>query len=343
MMTCGMCSHPSSGDPPAPAVPDFSGEWVSSAYEGDVDAFLAEMGAGLMARLGARLRRYDVDNTVRIFKQKGNQLDIDVDTYNTADVRGRRRYTQMLTVGGGQQVCEDEEGVVMVEPAWEYRGRDAPVLRLEITEQDGSKPRTARHWIDGSELVIEYTTRSGCSVKWRCRRRVGTGPAKAPPVMLNPPPPPRAELMKNGRPDFSGTWISQRYDGDIDGFFEEMGIGKAGRTAMSAMNYGIGMVEKVIVQTGDDLEISDAWPTGPVTQKFSVGAGEQVTVGTQGKELYVTPDWEHTHVLRVATQPFDRAATPNGPMRYFYEGDHMVVMFESVTGRTVKYLYSRKQ
>jgi len=343
MMTCGVCTTPSTGERPSATVPDFSGEWVAFACEGDMDAFLAEMGTGLLARLGARLRRYDVDNTVRVFKQKGNQLDIDVDTYAIGDVRGRRRFTQMLTVGGGQQVCEDEEGVVLVEPVWERRGKDNFVLCFEITEQDGTKPRTARHWISEGELIIECTTRTGCCIKWRCRRRIGTGAAKAASVMLNPPPPPRPELVNNGRPDFSGTWISQTYEGDVDGFFEEMGIGKAGRTAMSAMNYGVGMVEKLIVQTGDEIEISDAWPTGPVTQKFRVGAGEQVTVGTQGREIYVNPNWEHDHVLRVATQPFDRAETPNGPMRYFFEGNHMVVMFESVSGRTVKYLHSRKQ
>lgn len=314
-------------------MPDFSGEWVSSNYEGDMDAFLAEMGAGIVARLGARMRRYDVDNTVRIFRQKGNDLDV--------DVRGWRKYTQMLTVGGGQQICEEEDGAVLVEPVWEPRGKDSYVLCFEISEQDGTKPRTARHWISGNELFIEYTTRTGCCVRWRYRRRVNPG-TKAPSAMLKPPPPPRPELMKNGRPDFSGTWTSHTCNGDVEGFFEEMGIGKVARSAMSAMNYGVGMVEKVIVQSGDVLEISDAWPTGPVTQRFTVDAGEQVTVGTLGREIYVTPTWEHNYVLRVATQPIDRAETPNGPMRYYFEGDYMVVLFESVSGRTVKYLYSRK-
>lgn len=339
MSTCGICSIPVAADSSRPSeVPDFSGEWVCTACDGDIDAYLAEMGAGLMARLGARVRRYDVGTLVKVFTQNGNDLDI--------DIRGPRKFTQMLRVGGGQQVCEEEDGAVLVEPIWERRGKEGDVLCLEVSQQDGSKPRTVRHWISqtpsGDELTIEFTTQTACCVKWRYRRR---NPKGQRPLlqMLNPPPPPRAELTRNGKPDFSGKWMSYTCKGDVEGFFEEMGVGKAGRTAMSAMNFGVGLVEKVIVQAGDNLQITDAWPTGPTTQKFTVGAGEQVTVGTQGKELYVSPVWEHGHVLRVATQPMDRSETPNGPMRYYFDGDELVVMYESLSGRTVQYLYRRSK
>lgn len=335
MTTCGVCSGPSDAERTSSSLPNFSGEWVCYAYEGDVDAFMTEMGAGILDRLHARLRRYDVDNTVKVLRQQGHNLDI--------DVKGRRKFTQMMTIGAGQQVCEEEDGVVLVDPSWEKHGKDGYVLCFEISEQDGTKPRTARHWISGNDLVIEYTTRTACCVKWRYRQRIAPGAKKAPSVMLSPPPPPHPEQLKNGRPDFSGTWNSYAQEGDVDGFFEEMGIGKAGRAAMSAVNYGVGMVEKVIVQNGNNLKISDAWPTGPVTQEFCVDTGEQVTIGTQGREIYVYPTWEHDHVLRVATQPLDRSETPNGPMRYYFQGDNLVVMFESVSGRTVKYLHSRKK
>lgn len=313
-------------------LPDFSGEWVCWACDGDVDAYLAEMGAGLLARLGARIRRYDVGNLVRVFKQRGNDLDI--------DVRGRRKFTQILTVGGGQQVCEEEDGAVLVEPVWERRGKEGYVLCLEICEQDGSKPRTTRQWISGNELTIETTTRTACCVKCHYRRRGGQ--ALKTTAMANPPPAPSAELMKSGKANFSGTWNSYGWEGDVDGFFEEMGVGKAGRAAMSAMNYGVGMVEKVITQNGDQLQITDYWPTGPTTQKFHVDGGEQVTVGTQGREIYILPVWEQSHILRLTTQPMDRADTPNGPMRYYFSGDELVVMYESVSGRMVKYLHRRK-
>jgi len=328
--TCGVvgvCSNP-----PVErtiGVPDFSGEWVCFACDGDMDAFLTEMGTGLLARLGARMRTYDVGNIVRVFKQRGNDLDI--------EVRGRRKFTQMLTVGAGQQVCEEEEGAVLVEPVWERHGKEGYVLSFEMSEQDGSKPRTMRHWISGNELTIECTTRTGRCVKWRYRKKGGL-----PAPMLDPPPPPPEELMRNGKPDFSGTWNSYKADGDVEAFFEEMGVGKAGRAAMLTMNYGVGMIEKVIVQSGDQMRITDAWPTGPTTQKFNVGEGEQVTIGTQGRDIYVTPTWEHNHVLRVSTQPMDRAETPNGPMRYYFDGDELVVMYESICGRRVKYLHRRK-
>lgn len=103
------------------------------------------------------------------------------------------------------------------------------------------------------------------------------------------------------------------------------------------------MIQKVIVQNGQQLEITDAWPTGPTTQKFQVDGGEQVTLGTQGRDIYVTPTWEHNHVLRVNTQPIDRAETPNGPMRYYFDGDELVVMYESTSGCTVKYPHRRKK
>lgn len=217
MMTCGgMCANPSVRERDV-MLPDFTGEWVCFACDGDMDAFLAEMGAGLLARLSARVRRYDVDKIVRVFKQRGNDLDI--------DVRGTRKFTQILTVGGGPQVCEDEDGAVLVEPAWERRGKEGYVLCFEMTEQDGSRPRTARHWISGNELTIEYTTRTACCVKWRYRRRGGQG--SKPSVMLNPPPPPRAELMRNGKPDFSGTWLSYTWEGDVEGFLRRDGRWKS--------------------------------------------------------------------------------------------------------------------
>merc|ERR1711918_294133 len=131
------------------------------------------------------------------------------------------------------------------------------------------------------------------------------------------PSPPPAALVKNGKPDFSGTWKSEAYEGNMDAFFDEMGVGKAGRAAMGAMGYGIGMVEKVIKQVGDEMQITDAWPTGPTTQSFRIGGVEQITVGTQGKEMYVTPSWEYNHVLHVIPQPMDRSESPIASTRYF--------------------------
>jgi len=164
-----------------------------------------------------------VGKTVRVFRQNGNDLDI--------DVRGRRKFTQILSVGAGPQVCEDEDGASIADPIW--RREDVGcVLEIGITSQDGSKPRTVRLWISDGDLVIEYTTKSACRATFLYTRRNGSSKRQF--CMVAPPPPP-PELMKNGKPDFSGTWQSRAYEGNMDAFFDDMGVGKAGRTAMSAM------------------------------------------------------------------------------------------------------------
>merc|ERR1712216_74092 len=177
-------------------------------------------------------------------------------------------------------------------------------------------------------------TKSACRATFLYRRKGGFPSKRQPQLFVPPPPPP--ELLKNGRPDFSGTWQSQSYEGDMDAFFDDMGVGKAGRTAMSAMGYGVGMVEKIIRQVGDQMDITDAWPTGPTTQSFRIDGEEQITVGTQGKELYVTPTWDHAHCLLVITQPMNRSESPMASTRYFFDGQILIVMFESKSGRTVR-------
>lgn len=325
---CGDCKTASHDGSSESVIPDFTGEWISSNWDGDVDAYLCEMGANFFERAGARLRSYDVGKTVIVLRQEGNNVDI--------DVRGRRKYTQILSVGGGPQVCEDENGAILADPVWQHDDAGC-VLALSITNQDGSKPRMMRLWTTEDEMVIDYSTKSA-SVRFLYTRRGGTSKSHYPIVA---PPPPPIELLKNGKPDFSGTWKSQACEGDMDAFFDDMGVGKAGRTAMSAIGYGVGMVQKIIKQAGDEMQITDDWPTGPTTQSFRIGTGEQITVGTQGKELYVTPSWEHNHVLRVITQPISRSESPMSSTRYFFEGQMLIVMFESKTGRTVKYRYKR--
>merc|ERR1712007_278657 len=102
---------------------------------------------------------------------------------------------------------------------------------------------------------------------------------------------------------------------------------------------GVGVTGRSVKQAGDDFEVRDWWPLGSSTLKFRVDAGEQETVG-RGFGVLVTPTMEHGYILHLVTQVKDRSTVPNAPVRYYFDGDDLVIDLESPSGRHVKYFHT---
>jgi len=314
--------------------PDFTGHWICKKFEGNADELLADLDVSMMGRLLARIGNYGAGSTTRKISQNDDELDI--------EVRGRKSFTQMLTIGGGLQVTEEEDSVIMVDPKWEH----GCVLRFDITEQDGSKNRILRYYLQGDDMLLTVLTPAGSTASWRYARvstpRITSrADGRAPMPTAEIPEPPPQSCCKEGRPDFTGEWQSYQVEGDPETFFKELGLGWPGSKALEAMNWGVGKIKKKIQQRVNSIQIHDEWPTGKSTMELSIGAGEQPTLGMAGNQVFATPDWEHVYILRIMLVPQDRSPTSNGPIRYYFKGENLVMRLESVSGCVVKYLFHR--
>merc|ERR1719215_1626773 len=88
-----------------------AGKWLMYKAEGDVDAFLEEVGVGWLARSFAMAASYGAGRHTMEFRSNGsNMLDIVENKLVAAN------YT--WHIGGGWQRYEGQAGVAMVEPFW---------------------------------------------------------------------------------------------------------------------------------------------------------------------------------------------------------------------------------
>jgi len=300
-----------------------------------VDGFLAAMEAGFLPRVQAWMKGSDDGLGSRTFKQKGDDLDI--------EVNGRKRFTQILSIGAGKQVAEDEDGAVIIEPFWEHTP-DGYNLRMEVVATDGSRSRSVRQCLSADDnLLVQVHLKSGPRASWHYKRKFGgrVRPPDAKHHFPEPAKPSRSRSLEDGTPNFSGRWLCCRCEGEMEAFFVESGMPWAQRKLLQAAAWGVNVTERLITQADGRLEVIDKWPLGESKMAFRIDAGEQETTGLGGSGIWVTPFLEYGHVLRLVTQVKDRSSPPNFPIRYYLHGAQLAIAFQSPTGRFVTYFHDK--
>eukprot|EP00931_Biecheleriopsis_adriatica_P037917 TRINITY_DN21755_c0_g1_i1.p1 TRINITY_DN21755_c0_g1~~TRINITY_DN21755_c0_g1_i1.p1 ORF type:complete len:256 (+),score=44.85 TRINITY_DN21755_c0_g1_i1:137-904(+) len=129
--------------------PNFTGRWLCTAIEGDMDAFMLAMEATWSSRTAASLVDYGVGYLCRHISHKGNSF--------VCQVAGvALTYCQEFDIGRGQQQVEGPSADCWVTPEWE----GSKVLRIEQCELDGSLPFSCRFSFRGEQLILHMQTQN---------------------------------------------------------------------------------------------------------------------------------------------------------------------------------------
>merc|ERR1719428_2463316 len=95
-------------------IPNFSGNWRLKCIDGNMDAFMTEMGVGWFARMVNKSMHNGVEKQTQHIVQVGNAFQI-----TTVDLWGRR-LSQKFLVDGGEQLSSDAmDNTIIIDPRWD--------------------------------------------------------------------------------------------------------------------------------------------------------------------------------------------------------------------------------
>jgi hypothetical protein len=139
--------------------------------------------------------------------------------------------------------------------------------------------------------------------------------------------------------DFEGYWILKRVEGDVDSFMAEAGTGWAMRQLAKSMNYGVGHTEQEVSVSDNVITIANKVGLKETVACLPLDAQEVVGFGLDGRQCITCAHWDGKS-LRVDTKKMDGTQTSTSK-RYFV-GDTLVVEASTMTGITVRRLYSER-
>jgi len=140
------------------ARPNFTGNWKLVKIDGDMDAFMKELGLGWMIRKAASTMNYGVGKSFNNIEHTGDTIK--VENINP----GGGEHVQKFRIDGTEQddVLPREKTAVKLVATWEEVG-GAPALAVRVRRvDDPSKgmPRSKRY-LNGASMVVELTSPSG--------------------------------------------------------------------------------------------------------------------------------------------------------------------------------------
>eukprot|EP00928_Gymnodinium_smaydae_P005305 TRINITY_DN11812_c0_g2_i1.p1 TRINITY_DN11812_c0_g2~~TRINITY_DN11812_c0_g2_i1.p1 ORF type:complete len:405 (+),score=87.84 TRINITY_DN11812_c0_g2_i1:71-1216(+) len=152
------CDAVVSQEPGSAPRPDFSGHWKLAYTVGDMDAFMADMGAGWVLRKLGKALGYGVGRVSITMEQWG-------DTFTVGKVMAdptRKNAYMELEVGKGWTDWSDEFGPCRVFTTWE----GSNVLHWDVRlVPSGSASQMNMYYVKG-ELVEEYIGPSGVTIQY---------------------------------------------------------------------------------------------------------------------------------------------------------------------------------
>lgn len=139
--------------------------------------------------------------------------------------------------------------------------------------------------------------------------------------------------------DFEGLWVLRRIEGDVDSFMAEAGTGWAMRQLAKSMNYGVGHTEQEVSVSDNVITIANKVGLKETVACLPLDAREVVGASLDGRQCITCAHWDG-QCLRVDTKKMDGTKTSTSK-RYFV-GDSLVVEASTMTGITVRRLYSER-
>lgn len=156
-----------------------------------------------------------------------------------------------------------------------------------------------------------------------------------------PPAAAVATTLPEERPNFTGNWMLIRAEGDLDGYFKEMGVGFMFRKLLKAYDYGVNRKTYRILHQGGVLQMASAEFHGEVVSQVRTDGSEQEAVDpSDGKMVRVTPTWEGK-VLVLTGRKIERN-TELPITKRFMVGTEMCVEQISPRGISVRWFFVRR-
>lgn len=139
--------------------PNFTGDWLCYAAQGDIEAFMLEMEVSWARRTAAQCLSYGIGTLKRHINHEGNQFSVRV-------AGGPTEFEQKFRIGKGTQTSEGPDGAILVTPTWQQE----LVVSVDQTEMDGSIPFTWKQYFEGDELVLHMVAAEKECAVWHFRR-----------------------------------------------------------------------------------------------------------------------------------------------------------------------------
>jgi hypothetical protein len=146
------------------------------------------------------------------------------------------------------------------------------------------------------------------------------------------------------RPDFSGVWLLDRVEGDMQKFLKEVGVNSLSRTSAKMLRYGAGRITQNITHAEDMLTVVSTSLKGNHATTFRLDGTEQNSVDPfQGRPLATIPCWEarDTGVLIMESRHSD-TGKPMPHTRRYILGEEMCVEQTTLSGVTVRRYFVQK-
>jgi len=138
---------------------NFSGSWTEVATEGDMDAFLRDMGWTKIARTISSSIKHGVGRSEQHIDHKGDWLCI-------TQISPALQYTSAFTIGGGMQTTINAEGrTTQVKPNWVD---DGVAVVTPHWDASGELVQITKRYLRDSparQMVLEMTSPAGIVVK----------------------------------------------------------------------------------------------------------------------------------------------------------------------------------
>lgn len=135
--------------PPA----NFSGSWRCSRVDGDMEAFLTDMGLGGALRRAASTANYGAGVQVQNISQMGDFFEVE----NIL----RTPVTMHFRVGDGEQSTVDQVGKpIVVDPRWE-----GSALHVASRKETGEPIADSKRYYVGDSMVIQFRSPQGTVVE----------------------------------------------------------------------------------------------------------------------------------------------------------------------------------
>merc|ERR1719189_2750680 len=88
--------------------------------------------------------------------------------------------------------------------------------------------------------------------------------------------------------DFTGDWVMNKVEGDMDKMLTKMGMNAMERQAARMYNYGVGHVTEKIKQDGDDLVITTKSLMGTEEKQYKTGEETEMEIKSAKKKKKAT-------------------------------------------------------